>query len=93
LGIASGLLSITRTLGQTAGIAALGAVWASRVVYRAGGVLPGGTTAAPAAAQVAGLNDTSLIIVGMLTLALALAVWGLVQERRSQQISKVTSAL
>ena len=93
LGIASGLLSITRTLGQTTGIAALGAVWASRVVYRAGGVPPGGTTAAPAAAQVAGLNDTFLIIVGMLTLALALAVWGLVQERRSQQISEVTSPL
>jgi EmrB/QacA subfamily drug resistance transporter len=93
LGIASGLLSITRTLGQTTGIAALGAVWASRVIYRAGGALPAATTTAPATAQVAALNDTSLIICGMLTLALALAVWGLVQERRSEHLSKVTSPL
>jgi len=34
LGVASGLLAITRTLGQTTGIAVLGALWASRVVFR-----------------------------------------------------------
>jgi EmrB/QacA subfamily drug resistance transporter len=86
LGIASGLLSLTRTLGQTTGIAALGALWASRVVLRAGGPLPGGATSAPAAAQVAGLNDTFTITVMLIASALALAVWGLVQERRSQRL-------
>ncbi len=39
LGIASGLLAITRTLGQSVGIAALGALWASRVFARAGQTL------------------------------------------------------
>jgi EmrB/QacA subfamily drug resistance transporter len=86
LGIASGLLSITRTLGQTTGIAALGALWASRVLHRAGGVLPAGATSAPAAAQVAGLNDTFSVVVILISLALGLAVWGLVQERRSKRL-------
>jgi MFS family permease len=93
LGIASGLLSITRTLGQTTGIAALGALWASRVAYRAGSSLVGGATVAPAAAQVAGLNDTSLIVVLMLGLALALAAWGLMQERRCRHLAEVTRPL
>jgi EmrB/QacA subfamily drug resistance transporter len=88
LGIASGLLSVTRTLGQTTGIAALGALWASRVVQRAGGVLPGGATSAPAAAQVVGLNDTFTIVVILIALALSLAVWGLIQERRSRRLAQ-----
>jgi EmrB/QacA subfamily drug resistance transporter len=82
LGVASSLLSVTRTLGQTAGIAALGALWASRVAQRAGGVLPGGATSAPAGAQVSALGDTFLVIVVAVGLALALASWGLMLERR-----------
>jgi EmrB/QacA subfamily drug resistance transporter len=93
LGIASGLLSVTRTLGQSAGIAALGALWASRVVYRAGDALPGGATNAPAAAQVAGLNDTFTVTVILVTLALMLAVWALVQERRSQRLAESAKPL
>jgi Na+/melibiose symporter-like transporter len=46
LGVASGLLSITRTLGQTVGIAILGALWASRVMFHTGGLLAGGATTA-----------------------------------------------
>ena len=82
LGVASSLLSVTRTLGQTAGIAALGALWASLVAQRAGGVLPGGATSAPAAAQVSALGDTFLVIVVAVGLALALASWGLMLELR-----------
>ena len=67
------------------GIAALGALWASRVAYRAGGALPAGATEAPAAAQVAGLNDTFSVAVILIGLALLLAAWGLVQERRSRR--------
>jgi len=93
LGVASGLLSITRTLGQIAGIAALGALWASRVMVRAGHDLPAGATAAPAAAQVAGLTDTFTAIVLLIALALMLAVWGLVQERRSRRLVESTGPL
>jgi EmrB/QacA subfamily drug resistance transporter len=91
LGIASGLLSVTRTLGQTTGIAALGALWASRVLHRSSGALPAGATSAPAAAQVAGLNDTFSIAVILVALALALAVWGLIRERRSRRLAEPIS--
>jgi EmrB/QacA subfamily drug resistance transporter len=91
LGIASGLLSVTRTLGQSVGIAALGSVWASRVLSRTGRDLPGGATSAPPAAQVAGLNDTFFIVMGLVLVALVLAAWGLVQERRSRPASEPKS--
>jgi EmrB/QacA subfamily drug resistance transporter len=90
LGVASGLLSITRTLGQIAGIAVLGALWASRVAYRVGSALPDGATAAPPAAQVAALGDTFRAIVVLLALAVLLAAWGLVLERRSQRLARAT---
>jgi EmrB/QacA subfamily drug resistance transporter len=82
LGVASGLLAITRTVGQTTGIAVLGALWASRVTYLLGHTLEGGATAAPAGIQVAGLQDTFLAVVILIGLALILGSWGLVQERR-----------
>ena len=81
LGVASGLLSITRTLGQTVGVAALGAVWASRVGYYAGRAVQGERIAGAVAAQVAALQDTILVIVAMILLAVVLSVWGLMRER------------
>jgi EmrB/QacA subfamily drug resistance transporter len=82
LGVASGLLSITRTLGQTAGVAIMGALWASRVMAHAGGFLAGGATTAPGSAQVAGLHDTFVVVTILILAGLALSVWGLVQEKR-----------
>jgi EmrB/QacA subfamily drug resistance transporter len=82
LGIVSGMLAITRTLGQTTGIAFLGAFWASSTFRAAGRVFAAGATQAPAAAQVAGLQDTFLAVDGLILLALALAVWGLVRARQ-----------
>jgi EmrB/QacA subfamily drug resistance transporter len=84
LGIASGLLAITRTLGQVTGIAVLGAVWASRVAYHLGAVPQAGATAAPPATQVAGLQDTFSFTLVLIGLALLLGIWGLVQERRGE---------
>jgi hypothetical protein len=74
LGIVSGLLSTTRTLGQTTGVAVLGAVWASRVALYTGGLGAGGATAAPRAAQLAGLQDTLHGVVLLMILALGLSV-------------------
>jgi EmrB/QacA subfamily drug resistance transporter len=85
LGVASGLLSITRTLGQTMGIAVLGALWASRVFFHAGTAAAAGATAAPAVDQVAGLHDTFLVVMGLLAAALSLSLWGLIKERRLQR--------
>ena len=82
LGVASGLLALTRSLGQTVGVATLGALWAGRVVYHMGGVLLGGATSAAAPVQAAALGDTFHAIVVLMSLALMLSVWGLIQERR-----------
>jgi EmrB/QacA subfamily drug resistance transporter len=85
LGVVSGMLALTRTLGQTTGIAILGAIWAGRVFYHAGGTLAGGATEAPAAAQVAGLQDTFLGVVLIITIALGLAIWGLAQRDQNDK--------
>jgi hypothetical protein len=82
LGVVSGTLAITRTLGQTTGIALLGALWASRVFYYAGSVLEGGATEAAAEAQAAGLQDTFQAITIAIIGALLLAFWALITERR-----------
>ena len=63
LGIVSGMLAITRTMGQTTGIALLGALWAGRVFYYAGEALSGGATEAAPEAQAAALQDTFLSMV------------------------------
>ena len=84
LGIASGLLAITRNMGQTTGIALLGAAWAGRVASRAGFQPEGGATSAPIDAQVAGLQDTFLVIVAMIGVAFLLSLWGLILERKKR---------
>jgi EmrB/QacA subfamily drug resistance transporter len=82
LGVASGLLAITRNLGQMAGVAVLGTVWAARVMDYAGERLAEGATAAPIPAQISGLQDTFLVIAGLVSLAFALSLYALIQERR-----------
>jgi hypothetical protein len=73
-------------LGQTVGVAVLGAVWASRVAYYAGDAPQGGARSAPVSAQLAGLHDAFLAVVFLISLALLLSVWGLVKERYGQQV-------
>jgi EmrB/QacA subfamily drug resistance transporter len=87
LGVVSGLLSLTRTLGQTVGIAVLGALWASRVAVYAGGPLPAGAISAPAAAQVSALQDTVLVSAALVAVALGLAIWALVEARKTPRPS------
>ncbi len=89
LGVVSGLLSIMRTIGQTTGIAVLGAMWASRAFAYAGAAVPGGATAAPPAAQVAALHDTFIGILILIAVGLMLGMWGLAQERRAQAMAAV----
>lgn len=81
-GVASGLLALTRTLGQTAGIAVLGSLWAARVAARSGGTAPADATEAAPALQVAALSDMMLVVQIAIALALALAAWDLVRLRR-----------
>lgn len=75
LGVASGLLSLTRTLGQTTGIAFLGAAWAA-FVHLLSAVEVADATLASASVQLHALDWTAGISVGILLLALGL-VWKL----------------
>ncbi len=77
LGIVSGMLALSRTLGQVTGIAVLGAVWAGSVYIYSGGAVPGGATQAPPSAQVAGLQDTFMVCVALMAVALGFGLWAL----------------
>jgi len=87
LGIASGMLAVTRTLGQTTGIATLGALWAGQVFKYVGRVLPGGVTSAGIDAQVLALRDTFVIVSVLIFIALLLSIWGLAEERKRKKKS------
>ena len=82
LGVASGLLGLSRTLGQTMGIALFGALWAGRVTNFLGEAPVDGVTTAPIPAQIAGLQETFLAMMVLMAVALALSVWGIRQEKR-----------
>ena len=81
LGVVSGMLAITRTLGQTTGIAILGAIWASRVLFYEGGDIQTGATEAGAISQVSGLQDTLWVAVVLIAISLGVAVWAFVRQR------------
>lgn len=80
LGIASGMLSITRTLGQTTGIALLGALFASAVSNYAG--RPTDISVASPAAIADALHDQFLLVAGLVGIGLALSLLAWWWERR-----------
>ncbi len=82
LGIASGLLSVSRILGQTVGIATLGTFWAARVMIHTGFILEGGATSAPTLAQISGLQDTFWAAFMLTAVGLILSILALIQERQ-----------
>jgi EmrB/QacA subfamily drug resistance transporter len=82
LGVASGLLSLTRTLGQTTGIAILGAIWTGLVFSRyldPTGVLD--ATAAPGAIQVSALQTTLHLVAAGILVALILSIRALRMQK------------
>jgi MFS family permease len=93
LGIASGLLAVTRTLGQTIGISVLGAIWAARALFHQGGPLPEGPNSAPIAVQVASMQDTLHVSAGLVGVALVFAVWALVTERRTRAAAQPAASV
>ncbi|CAN5372948.1 MAG: DHA2 family efflux MFS transporter permease subunit [Acidimicrobiia bacterium] len=79
LGVTSGMLTITRIIGQIVGVTVLGTLWAARVSAYSGIADP---TKADPASQVHGFTDTVTVAAAALVLALGVAIWGLVTERR-----------
>lgn len=72
LGIASGFLSVSRTLGQLLGVSSLGALWAYRSSQAAGTVEE---------AAVASLIETVYVIIAIVLAATLLAAWAWQRER------------
>jgi EmrB/QacA subfamily drug resistance transporter len=87
LGVASGLLVLSRTLGQSTGLPLMGALFIT-LVYRYGRMLPGESLkSAPAEALVAGITGTyriAALIILASTLMAAAALW-IENRRRSRQ--------
>ena len=76
-GVASSLLSLTRTIGQTTGIALLGAFWERRVAALAGNLHFENITLAPLTAQVGGLRSTIHLVITIVIISLCLSLWAL----------------
>jgi EmrB/QacA subfamily drug resistance transporter len=82
LGIASGFLAITRTLGQTTGVAVIGAIFAARAAVYAGQALTPDLSAANPQALVNGLHDAMLLVGVMMVGATFISAIGFWLERR-----------
>ena len=88
LGVASSLLAVTRSLGQTVGFAVLGSVWAGLVLRASGGVLTGGAESGSPEAIAAGIQGTALVSAGLAAVALVVALLAWRNERRTGAMSE-----
>ncbi len=82
LGVASGILSMTRTLGQLTGIALLGAFFASRLQVHAGRAVD--VTQAKSDAIVQAMHDQFYLVVALIAVGLGVALWQGWRERQAQ---------
>lgn len=87
LGIVSGMMAQSRTLGQTVGVAVIGAIWAGRTLFYAGAGSEAGATLAPVKAQISGLQDAFCTAAALIALALLLNIRAYIQETRQSKIS------
>lgn len=85
LGIVSGMMAQSRTLGQTIGVALIGAIWAGRTLVHAGVETNGGATLAPIEAQVAGLHDAFYTAAALAVIALLLSIRAFIHESRPRK--------
>jgi len=94
LGVASSLLAITRSLGQTVGFAVLGALWATLVFRAAGEILPGGAESGTPEEIAAGIHGTALVAAGLVAVALvvALIAWRTERRERARAVAKTAEA-
>ena len=85
LGIVSGMMAQSRTLGQTVGVAVIGAIWAGRTLYYAGAGNRVGATLAPVQAQIGGMHDAFIIAAALIAIALLLNIRAYLQEEKQSQ--------
>jgi EmrB/QacA subfamily drug resistance transporter len=82
LGLVSGMLSLTRTLGQSTGISVDGAIWAALAIAHSRPEVVSSATEALPSAQVSALQSTFMFVAALIFAALLLAIWGVVKEHR-----------
>ncbi len=82
-GVAGGILTLTRLLGQIGGVAALASLWAARAVANAGPGFAGDAVDAPPNVQVEALHEAG---VAMATLVGVAAIVGWYGLRRSKTL-------
>lgn len=82
LGIVSSMMAQSRTLGQTVGVAFIGAIWAGRTLFYAGTEFSRTATLAPVDAQIAGLHDAFHTAAVLTVIALLLSIRAYIQETR-----------
>ncbi len=76
-GIASSFIAISRTLGQTTGVAVIGTIFAARAAVHAGHTMSADINAAGGVALVNGLQDAVTIVAVMMFLATLISTVGL----------------
>jgi EmrB/QacA subfamily drug resistance transporter len=87
LGVVSGLLALTRTLGQTSGLPLIGALFTIQV-FAGQAITPGmDVTSAPAAALVRGVGGTYRIAAFIILGATALAALAMILDSRRKRVS------
>ena len=91
LGVVSGILAITRSLGQTTGIALLGSIWAGLVLSMNNNQITDGITTALPQTQVAALSGTFTVVVILITIGLVVGVWAWVIEYRQSKLDQLTT--
>ncbi|MGD9823143.1 MFS transporter [Desulfobacter sp.] len=75
LGVVSGLLILSRTLGQTAGVAVLGTAWAGWVRFYNNGILANGITDAPVHTRIEGFRNIAFSSAALVFFALMCVLW------------------
>ena len=84
LGLVSSLLPVIRTLGNSSGIAAIGAFWVSRMAFYAGPYMTKKLAEVPIHAQVKALQEAFWCVALLTTVSLILAVRGLFMGKRGK---------
>jgi hypothetical protein len=84
LGIVSSMMAQSRTLGQTVGVALIGAIWAGRTIFYAGSTSKGGATLAPVDAQISGLHDAFFTAAVLTFVSLLLSIRAYTHEARRE---------
>jgi len=84
LGVASGLMSLSRTLGGSTGLPLIGSLFAAQVAAASGVALHSDPTGAPAAALVSGITFVYTVAAAVIFVVLCLAIYALWLDTRKK---------